>query len=37
MKVEDLFTSMVEHRASHLHLVPGSPILMRINNQLVIL
>ncbi|MBQ7568899.1 Flp pilus assembly complex ATPase component TadA [bacterium] len=35
MKVEDLFTSMVEHRASHLHLVPGSPILMRINNQLV--
>ncbi len=35
MKVEDLFTSMVERRASHLHLVPGSPIMMRINNQLV--
>lgn len=35
MNVEELFTSMVERRASHLHLVPGSPILMRINNQLV--
>ncbi len=35
MKVEYLFTSMIEHRASHLHLVPGSPILMRINGQLV--
>ncbi len=37
MNVEDLFTSMVERRASHLHLVPGSPIMMRINNQLVAL
>ena len=35
MKVEDLFTSMIENRATHLHLVPGSPILMRVNNQLV--
>ena len=35
MKVEDLFTSMIDRRASHLHLVPGSPIMMRINNQLV--
>lgn len=35
MNVEELFTSMVERRASHLHLVPGSPIMMRINNQLV--
>ncbi|MBQ7529724.1 Flp pilus assembly complex ATPase component TadA [bacterium] len=35
MNVEELFTSMVERRASHLHLVPGSPILMRIDNQLV--
>jgi twitching motility protein PilT len=34
MNVEELFTSMVERRASHLHLVPGSPIMMRINNQL---
>ncbi len=37
MNVEELFTSMVERRASHLHLVPGSPIMMRINNQLVAL
>ena len=35
MNVEELFTNMVERRASHLHLVPGSPVLMRINNQLV--
>lgn len=35
MNVEELFTSMVEHRASHLHLIPGSPILMRINNELI--
>lgn len=34
MNVEELFTTMVERRASHLHLVPGSPIMMRINNQL---
>ena len=34
MNVEELFTSMVERRASHLHLVPGSPIMMRINNRL---
>lgn len=29
MNVEELFTTMVEKRASHLHLVPGSPIMMR--------
>lgn len=29
MNVEELFTTMVERRASHLHLVPGSPIMMR--------
>ena len=35
MNVKELFTSMVQRKASHLHLVPGSPILMRINKQLV--
>ncbi len=34
MNIEELFTTMVEKRASHVHLVPGSPIMMRINNQL---
>lgn len=34
MNVEELFTTMVERRASHLHMVPGSPIMMRHNNQL---
>jgi twitching motility protein PilT len=29
MNVEELFTTMVDKRASHLHLVPGSPIMMR--------
>ena len=29
MNVEELFTKMVEMRASHLHLVPGSPIMVR--------
>ncbi len=29
MNVEELFTTMVEKRASHLHMVPGSPIMMR--------
>lgn len=29
MNVEELFMTMVEKQASHLHLVPGSPILMR--------
>lgn len=35
MNVEELFTSMVEKRASHIHLVPGSPVMMRLNNNLV--
>lgn len=35
MNVEELFTSMVEKRASHVHLVPGSPVMMRLNNTLV--
>ncbi len=42
MNVEELFTTMVEKRASHLHLVPGSPIVMRqqkklspLNNQVL--
>ncbi len=35
MNVEELFTSMVEKRASHIHLVPGSPVMMRLNNHLV--
>jgi twitching motility protein PilT len=34
MNVEELFTMMVERRASHLHLVPGSPIMVRQNNVL---
>ena len=34
MNVEELFTTMVEQRASHIHLVPGSPIMMRRNNRL---
>ncbi|MEW6279913.1 MAG: ATPase, T2SS/T4P/T4SS family [Candidatus Eremiobacterota bacterium] len=34
MNVEELFTSMVERRSSHIHLVPGSPVMMRMNNQL---
>ncbi len=34
MTVEDLFTTMVERRASHLHLVPGSPIMMRLQKRL---
>lgn len=29
MNVEELFTTMVDKRASHLHLVPGSPIMIR--------
>lgn len=29
MNVEELFTTMVDKRASHLHLVPGSPIMLR--------
>lgn len=29
MNVEELFMTMVEKQVSHLHLVPGSPILMR--------
>lgn len=29
MNVEELFTTMVERRASHLHLIPGSPIMVR--------
>ncbi len=34
MNVEELFTTMVDKRASHLHLVPGSPIMMRRGNTL---
>ncbi|MBI3926112.1 MAG: Flp pilus assembly complex ATPase component TadA [Armatimonadetes bacterium] len=34
MNVEELFTTMVERRASHLHLVPGSPIMMRQQKRL---
>lgn len=30
----ELFSLMVERRASHLHVVPGSPIMMRQANQL---
>ncbi len=29
MNVEELFTTMVDKRASHLHIVPGSPIMIR--------
>ena len=29
MNVEELFMTMVEKQCSHLHLVPGSPIMMR--------
>lgn len=29
MNVEELFMTMVERQCSHLHLVPGSPIMMR--------
>ncbi len=35
MNVEELFMTMVEKQCSHLHLVPGSPILMRKGNDLV--
>lgn len=35
MNVEELFTTMVEKRCSHLHIVPGSPIMMRMGSQLV--
>ena len=35
MNVEELFTTMVERRCSHIHLVPGSPILLRQGNNLV--
>lgn len=34
MNVEELFTTMVDKRASHLHLVPGSPIMLRRGPQL---
>lgn len=34
MNIEELFTTMVERRASHLHLVPGSPIMMRQQGKL---
>lgn len=34
MNVEELFTTMVDKRASHLHLVPGSPIMMRRGSNL---
>ena len=34
MNVEELFTTMVDKRASHLHLVPGSPIMMRRGSHL---
>ncbi len=34
MNVEELFTTMVDKRASHLHLVPGSPIMIRRENSL---
>lgn len=34
MNVEELFTMMVERRASHLHLIPGSPIMMRSGGEL---
>lgn len=35
MNVEELFMTMVEKQVSHLHLVPGSPILMRKGADLV--
>lgn len=35
MNVEELFMTMVERQCSHLHLVPGSPILMRKGDDLV--
>lgn len=34
MNVEELFTTMVDKRASHLHLVPGSPIMIRRGTEL---
>lgn len=34
LKYEDIFRIMVDKRASHFHLVPGSPIMMRLNNVL---
>jgi twitching motility protein PilT len=33
--MQDLFALMVERRASHFHVVPGSPIMMRTNGVLV--
>lgn len=35
MNVEELFMVMVEKQVSHLHLVPGSPIVMRKSGDLV--
>lgn len=35
MNVEELFMTMVEKQCSHLHLVPGSPIMMRKGGDLV--
>lgn len=35
MNVEELFTMMVEKRCSHLHIVPGSPIMLRMASNLV--
>ena len=35
MNVEELFMAMVEKQCSHLHLVPGSPILMRKKGELI--
>lgn len=34
MNVEELFTTMVDKRASQLHLVPGSPVMIRRGNFL---
>ena len=34
MNVEELFTTMVDKRASHLHLIPGSPIMIRSGSEL---
>lgn len=34
MNAEELFPTMVDKRASHLYLVPGSPIMLRRNSKL---